>query len=187
MDSPNVPQKAKASTPCSRGYRIRAGVRSSPATSRPFVSPVLKRPSQTQGNHPTTKKPRQETITGHDDKNEKELQKPDLEDGNHVNVTLTRSGLWHSPETNKNGLLRQIAEREDKLRKLKMVKMYRTKNDLTDLQKLIDKWRNVSQEAAERLLTKIKKEPSPKMKELLDQFQIDYKLIGYSEEEEGFV
>jgi len=86
----------------------------------------------------------------------------------------------------KQDLIKSIQEKEDSLRKLKLVKMYRNKNDLTQLQVLIDKWRTVSQEAAERLLSKIKLDPLPTMSQLLSNLQVDKALIHYSEEDEGF-
>lgn len=94
----------------------------------------------------------------------------------------------HSAEllTKTKGLIKTIQEKEDSLRKLKLVKMYRKKNDLTQLQALIDKWRTVSQEAAERLLSKIQLDPQPTMGQLLSNLQVDKGLIHYSEEDEGF-
>ena len=51
---------------------------------------------------------------------------------------------------------------------------------------LIDKWRNVSQDAAERLLSKIQYEPKPTMGQLLSSLQVDNQLIHYCENDEGF-
>lgn len=59
-------------------------------------------------------------------------------------------------------------------------------NDLTQLQSLIDKWRTVSQEAAERLLGKIHMDPQPTMGQLLSNLQVDKELIHYSEDDESF-
>ena len=59
-------------------------------------------------------------------------------------------------------------------------------NNLEELQELIDKWRTVSQEAADRLLDKACDEPRPVMAQLLTHLQIDHKLIQYSVEDEGF-
>ena len=51
---------------------------------------------------------------------------------------------------------------------------------------LIDKWRRVSQEAAESLLEKIQLDPKPTMSELLSNLQIDKEIMHYSEDNEAF-
>lgn len=79
-----------------------------------------------------------------------------------------------------------IQEREDSLRKLNLVKMCRNKNDLKELKCLIDKWRRVSQEAAERLLEKIQLDPKPTMSQLLLNLQVDIEIIHYSGDNEAF-
>ena len=86
----------------------------------------------------------------------------------------------------KRTLVARLKEREEKLRKLKMVKMYRTKNDLKELQRLTSKWREVSQEAAEVLLGSSTHEPRPSMAQLLDYLHIDHELIHYSAQDESF-
>lgn len=89
-------------------------------------------------------------------------------------------------ETDISALEKELAAKREQLRKLKMVKSYRTKNDLTKLQGLIHKWREVSQEAAESLLEATSKQPKPSMAQLLDHLHIDHDLIKYSPEEESF-
>ena len=51
---------------------------------------------------------------------------------------------------------------------------------------MIDKWRTVSQEAAERLLDKIPVDLKPTMGQLLSNLQVDKELIHYSDADEGF-
>ena len=55
-----------------------------------------------------------------------------------------------------------------------------------ELKCLIDKWRRVSQEAAESLLEKIQLDPKPTMSELLSNLQIDQEIMHYSEDNEAF-
>jgi len=86
----------------------------------------------------------------------------------------------------KKDLIKLIQGKEESLRKLNLVKMYRNKNDLKELQCLIDKWRTVSQEAAERLLDKIPVDLKPTMGQLLSNLQVDKELIHYSDADEGF-
>ncbi|CAI9605492.1 unnamed protein product [Staurois parvus] len=45
----------------------------------------------------------------------------------------------------KRRLLKRVEEKEEILRRLNMVKLYRSKNNLTELQSLIEKWRKGSQ------------------------------------------
>lgn len=51
---------------------------------------------------------------------------------------------------------------------------------------MIDKWRRVSQEAAERLLEKIQLDPKPTMSQLLLNLQVDREIIHYSGDNEAF-
>ncbi|KPP64825.1 hypothetical protein Z043_116800 [Scleropages formosus] len=47
----------------------------------------------------------------------------------------------------RDSLERDVREKMEMLRRMKMVKMYRTKNDLTELRELVGKWRRCSQAA----------------------------------------
>ena len=80
----------------------------------------------------------------------------------------------------------KLKEREEKLRKLKMVKMYQTKNNLQELSMLTAKWREVAQEAAETLLESSTHQPRPSMAQMLDYLHIDHQLIQYSDQNESF-
>ena len=97
----------------------------------------------------------------------------------------------------------KLKEREDKLRKLKMIKLYRTKvlitiilchvgrqhilqNNVEQLDTLTAKWRLVSQDAAENLLTNSTRDPPPTMTQLLKYLHIDPTLIHYSPQDEAF-
>ncbi|GFN90698.1 swi5-dependent recombination DNA repair protein 1 homolog [Plakobranchus ocellatus] len=113
--------------------------------------------------------------------------------------SLEHSDHWtkppHGPSNNftsRNSLSLQLQdmdsaleEKLELLRKLKMVKMYREKNNLTNLQQLIDRWRSVSQSALTDLLD-LQPEPRPSMENLISHLQIDPNLVLYDEEEQDF-
>ncbi|RUS90031.1 hypothetical protein EGW08_002218 [Elysia chlorotica] len=80
----------------------------------------------------------------------------------------------------------ELKEKLELLRKLKMVKMYREKNDLTMLQKLIDRWRSVSQAALTDLHC-LHPEPRPALGDLIAHLQIDPGLVHYDAEEQDFL
>ena len=86
----------------------------------------------------------------------------------------------------KRDLEAKLKEREEKLRKLKMVKMYRTKNNLQELSTLTARWREVAQEAAETLLASSTHQPRPSMAQMLDYLHIDHQIIQYSDQDESF-
>lgn len=79
----------------------------------------------------------------------------------------------------------RITRKKEKLRKLKMVEMYRTKNNPEELTGLINKWREVSQEAIQDLRDGMP-EPKPKISDLLNHLQLDGKLLNFDFEEESF-
>lgn len=79
-------------------------------------------------------------------------------------------------------------EMEEVLRKLNMVKMYRTKNNLDKLEALIESWRQAGQEAVKALAKSCEycEQKSTSCKTILDQMQIDYSLMKYDPEEDCF-
>lgn len=89
-------------------------------------------------------------------------------------------------ETEKRDLEAKVKEGEEILRKLKMVKMYQTKNNLQELATLTAKWREVAQEAAETLLASSTHQPRPSMAQMLNYLHIDHQLIQYSDQDESF-
>ncbi|XP_071986581.1 swi5-dependent recombination DNA repair protein 1 homolog [Engystomops pustulosus] len=87
----------------------------------------------------------------------------------------------------KKKLLKQIQEKEEHLRRLKMVKLYRSKNNLTELQSLIDKWR----ESSQLILYEIQRALSAENKkisltQLIESCGLDEKLLRYNKAEEDF-
>ncbi|XP_038046196.1 swi5-dependent recombination DNA repair protein 1 homolog [Patiria miniata] len=83
-------------------------------------------------------------------------------------------------------LLRQVAADMERLRKLKMVKMYRTKNDLSELQDLIDKWRTACQTALEEL-HHMTSEPRPPMGKLISDWKVNPELVQFDVETDSFL
>ncbi|XP_068741040.1 swi5-dependent recombination DNA repair protein 1 homolog isoform X2 [Montipora capricornis] len=143
--------------------------------SAPFVSPMLKRCNRgdSQEIFSTPKRSKHETPS------------LSMTPENHTEQCNQTEGSVELL-SRRQRLLKTIQQKEDSLRKLRLVQMYRNKNDLSQLQALIDKWRAVSQDAAERLLDKIKADPLPTMSQLLAKLQVSKELIQYSEEDEAF-
>ncbi|XP_076364392.1 uncharacterized protein LOC143253811 isoform X2 [Tachypleus tridentatus] len=79
----------------------------------------------------------------------------------------------------------QTEKKEDILRKLQMVKVYRLKNDPAMLEQLIVKWRRITQEAVQDLHQRMS-EPRPLITDLINHLQIDHKLLGYVAEDMTF-
>lgn len=84
-------------------------------------------------------------------------------------------------------LMKTIGEQKESLRKLQMVKKYRKKNNLAELQILIDKWRDVCQQSLESLQSKMSAEPQPGIGQLIQSWNLDAELLHYDIDEEGFV
>ena len=58
-------------------------------------------------------------------------------------------------------------------------------NNLSELDQLVEKWRLVSQEVVENLIS-VSPYPRPSVAQLLAYLHIDPKVIRYSEEDEAF-
>eukprot|EP00794_Sanderia_malayensis_P009754 gene9754-10751_t len=85
-----------------------------------------------------------------------------------------------------NQLQKQVDSGQEKLRKLKMVQLYRKKNDLANLEDLIQKWKTASQEVIVDLQNNLP-EPRPTISEMLKSFQIDEGLLNYNQENGDFI
>ncbi|TRY55403.1 hypothetical protein DNTS_034419 [Danionella cerebrum] len=84
-------------------------------------------------------------------------------------------------------LKKVLKEKSETLRRLKMVKMYRTKNDLTQLQRLIDKWRSCAQSALHELKKELASEgKQASLSQLIDSFGIEDRLLQFDRKEEDF-
>ncbi|XP_033102739.1 swi5-dependent recombination DNA repair protein 1 homolog isoform X1 [Anneissia japonica] len=87
--------------------------------------------------------------------------------------------------TERASLRTLVLQKQESLRQLRLVKLYRTKNDLSELQKLIDKWRGACQESLSELQERMP-EPRPSINELIQLWQLDQDLLRYKTEEQSF-
>ncbi|KAM9727712.1 swi5-dependent recombination DNA repair protein 1 homolog [Menidia menidia] len=95
------------------------------------------------------------------------------------------SGL--DPEDFAQQLRKEVKEKTETLRRLKMVEMYRNKNDLTQLQTLIDKWRSCAQAALFELQSRIPVDGQKgSLSELIDLFGLDDGILHFDRTEEDF-
>nr|XP_012559587.2 swi5-dependent recombination DNA repair protein 1 homolog [Hydra vulgaris] len=87
----------------------------------------------------------------------------------------------------KDSLSKILKCKEEELRKLRLLKSYKAKNDLTHLEELITKWRSVAVMTIEELHTK-NNNMSEKitMTQFLNMLQIDPLFIHYDAESESF-
>ncbi|KAE8590424.1 hypothetical protein XENTR_v10018062 [Xenopus tropicalis] len=84
-------------------------------------------------------------------------------------------------------LLKKVKEKEDTLRRLKMAKLYRSKNNLSELQSLIEKWRKGSQLLLYELQAALSAENNKvTLTQLIESCGLDEKLLHYSRTEEDF-
>jgi len=193
MLQPNTPTSRNAActtpqnigTSSSRSYGLRR-------PSSPFVSPVIKRcfEGYYQESYSTPKRAKcsgQDHETVHVSTFSESCRRSSLvsTSENHI-PSCSQTEQPTELLAKKKDLIKLIQGKEESLRKLNLVKMYRNKNDLKELQCLIDKWRTVSQEAAEILLDKIPVDLKPTMGQLLSNLQVDKELIHYSDADEGF-
>ncbi|XP_022042632.2 swi5-dependent recombination DNA repair protein 1 homolog isoform X2 [Acanthochromis polyacanthus] len=84
-------------------------------------------------------------------------------------------------------LRKEVKDKMETLRRLKMVKMYRSKNDLTQLQTLIDKWRSCAQAALYELQSDVPIDGrKADLSELIDLFGLDDGILHFDRTEEDF-
>ncbi|KAM9809219.1 swi5-dependent recombination DNA repair protein 1 homolog [Syngnathus typhle] len=82
---------------------------------------------------------------------------------------------------------REVKDKTETLRRLRMVKMYRSKNELAQLQSLIDKWRSCVQNALYELQSDVPVEGrKASLSELIDLFGLDEKILHFDRTEEDF-
>lgn len=81
----------------------------------------------------------------------------------------------------------EVKERTETLRRLRMVKMYRSKNDLTQLRRLIDKWRSCCQSALYELQTDLPVDGrKASLAQLIDLFGLEDSILHFDRTEEDF-
>ncbi|XP_061767591.1 swi5-dependent recombination DNA repair protein 1 homolog [Nerophis ophidion] len=85
-------------------------------------------------------------------------------------------------------LSREVKDKTETLRRLKMVKMYRSKNDLGQLQTLVDKWRSCAQEALYQLQSQVPVDGrKASLSELIDLFGLDENILHFDRTEDDFL
>ncbi|KAM5142180.1 swi5-dependent recombination DNA repair protein 1 homolog isoform 1-T2 [Mantella aurantiaca] len=101
--------------------------------------------------------------------------------------TTSRYGDRQDLLQEKKRLLKRVNEKEDIIRRLNMVKLYRSKNNLNELQSLIEKWRKGSQLLLHELQTALTTENKKiSLTTLIESYGLDEKLLCYSRTEEDF-
>ncbi|XP_034407917.1 swi5-dependent recombination DNA repair protein 1 homolog [Cyclopterus lumpus] len=84
-------------------------------------------------------------------------------------------------------LKKEVKDKMETLRRLKMVKMYRSKNDLTQLHTLIDKWRSCAQAALYELQSDVPVEGRKAgLSELIDLFGLHDGILHFDRTEDDF-
>ncbi|XP_077992686.1 uncharacterized protein LOC144446737 [Glandiceps talaboti] len=117
----------------------------------------------------------------------------DIDRQGQSHLDIDKQGQCHGGIDNLNQLLQMrqdlnesLAIKEETLRKLKMVKMYRNKNDLERLQQLITKWRTASQDILLELQEKLPMEKKPRLGELIKSWQLDPDLLQFDGDVDSF-
>lgn len=129
----------------------------------------------------------------------KECAKTSVTDGVDLNrnqINGAQSGLSPGDPTQnpqidlfhlREKLEKEVRDKTEKLRRLKMAQMYRTKNDLTQLQSLIGKWRSCSQavllELQSAMLVDGRK---ASISQLIDHFGLDDAILHFDRTEDDF-
>ncbi|XP_037542394.1 swi5-dependent recombination DNA repair protein 1 homolog [Nematolebias whitei] len=92
-----------------------------------------------------------------------------------------------TPEDFAQQLRKEIKSKTETLRRLKMVKMYRSKNDLTQLQTLINKWRSCAQAGLYELQSEVPIDGRrASLSELMDLFGLDHSILHFDRSEDDF-
>ncbi|XP_066931393.1 swi5-dependent recombination DNA repair protein 1 homolog [Clytia hemisphaerica] len=125
-------------------------------------------------------------MEGDDEKKNKGVsEKPQSEESEALSERFNEDEQVKILKKEKEILKKQVEEKEEMIRKLKMVKMYRNKHNLEELDNLIHKWRDVAQEASQQLYDAFN-EPKPEMGEFLNQLHIQHDMIGFDADTECF-
>ncbi|XP_039994474.1 swi5-dependent recombination DNA repair protein 1 homolog [Xiphias gladius] len=118
-----------------------------------------------------------------------------------VNISDARSGSegffgpisepTHLPSKDlaqqRDQLRKEVKDKIETLRRLRMVKMYRSKNDLTQLQTLTEKWRSCAQAALCELQSDVPVDGrKASLSELIDLFGLDDAILHFERTEEDF-
>ncbi|KAK1791760.1 hypothetical protein P4O66_013740 [Electrophorus voltai] len=93
----------------------------------------------------------------------------------------------HEVLQHREQLKKYVKEKAETLRRLRMVRMYRSKNDLAQLQGLIDKWRRCVQAVLYELQTELPTDArKASLSQLIDHFGLEDSILHFSRTEEDF-
>ncbi|KAK2896718.1 hypothetical protein QQF64_005742 [Cirrhinus molitorella] len=186
--TPNTAQSSskRSSSAKSMSSSLREKLKRSRQT---FTSPlsVVKRLKIEDDNQPQTSQP------GHTNHSYTDDRDPDI-DVNRNGMREQRDCLLYTDEPAQKDSIQQceelrkaVKEKSETLRRLKMVKMYRKKNDLTQLQRLVDKWRSCAQSVLCELQSELPTEGKQlSLSQLIDNLGLDDKLLHFDRTEEDF-
>ncbi|KAJ8360228.1 hypothetical protein SKAU_G00167530 [Synaphobranchus kaupii] len=199
MDTPNTlksklvhhtPEGSVQSSPCGSGTRtpLSASLKDRlKRTRRSFNSPfsVAKRLKVDSDEEVVTISNETERMpdstSGRGDLTYKTCPEDDLYSGE--SMQPSKMHLLHLREK----LKKEVREKTEKLRRLKMAKMYRTKNDLTQLQSLIDKWRRCSQAVLFDLQSVMLVDGrKASISQLMDHFGLEDDVLHFDRTEDDF-
>ncbi|KAG7463014.1 hypothetical protein MATL_G00190900 [Megalops atlanticus] len=173
-------------------------------TRRSFKSPfsVAKRLKIDSDEEDLTASKEEKTATVTEETKELQILPETVDiDGNHnvrsddgddrVQSSCSSEGTAQPSQTDllhlRDKLRKEVREKTETLRRLNMVKMYRKKNDLTQLRCLIGKWRQCSQSVLLELQSCLLIEGrKPSLSQLIDDFGLEDRLLHFDRNEEDF-
>nr|XP_055026579.1 swi5-dependent recombination DNA repair protein 1 homolog [Misgurnus anguillicaudatus] len=154
-------------------------------TRRTFTSPisVVKRLKIEDDIQPQTSQPEDTYHNVTDDReNETDINQNDMREQRDCEHNTEHDLIQQCEE-----LKKQVKQKSETLRRLKMVKMYRKKNDLTQLQTLIEKWRSCAQSVLYELQNELTTEGQKmSLSQLIDNLGLDDKILHFDRTEEDF-
>nr|XP_048294936.1 swi5-dependent recombination DNA repair protein 1 homolog [Myodes glareolus] len=120
-------------------------------------------------------------------KNTRKSQSPDTGSSSALQSDSVSGNTRERLREEKAKLTKQVQEKEELLRRLKLVKMYRIKNNVAELEMLIKKWRRCSQRLLYELQS-VMSEDDEKLSitELIDYYGVDETVVHYNRSEEEF-
>ncbi|XP_073691134.1 swi5-dependent recombination DNA repair protein 1 homolog [Garra rufa] len=153
-----------------------------------FRSPlsVVKRLKIEEDNQPQTSQPGDTNHRVTDDRDpDTDVNRNDMKERRDCSHTAEPAQKESIQQCEK--LRKAVKEKTETLRRLKMAKMYRKKNDLTQLQRLVDKWRSCVQSVLCELQSELPTEGKQlSLSQLIDNFGLDDKLLHFDRTEEDF-
>ncbi|CAK8689572.1 swi5-dependent recombination DNA repair protein 1 homolog [Clavelina lepadiformis] len=125
-------------------------------------------------------------------KNEGPDVSENVRSGNLTSSDIASTALQHSQSKDKQISLKlslkdQFLSNQENIRKLKLVRTHRNKNNLETLQKLIYKWREACQSALQELLDSSSKPSETTMLQLINYLGIDTKMIQFDPKTQSFL